>query len=160
MAIERFRGNFFFLSNMYPLKNHITTSLGYKVPTSEHVYMSERFKNPEVHELIANTRGNPEDTRQYRDGLAAKNLAHNLIENGEEQLDDFDIAKLGIMYVAVKRKFEANADIANLLVKTENQLLVEGNVWNDRFWGVDPPGSSYGLNHLGLILMKVREELT
>ena len=34
--------------------------------------------------------------------------------------------------------------------------LIEGNVWNDTFWGVC---NGKGHNHLGKILMKVRDEI-
>jgi hypothetical protein len=36
--------------------------------------------------------------------------------------------------------------------------LVEGNRWGDQFWGVDLR-TGLGENHLGKILMKVRDEL-
>ena len=35
--------------------------------------------------------------------------------------------------------------------------LVEGNYWKDTFWGVDEKLG--GKNHLGRILMEIREEL-
>ncbi len=46
-----------------------------------------------------------------------------------------------------------------MLVATGQEELVEGNDWEDRFWGVDPPGSNNGENNLGKILMRVRNEL-
>lgn len=63
------------------------------------------------------------------------------------------------MHSAVLRKFKANAGIRKLLLNTGTVQLIEGNTWEDRFWGVDPPGSQNGENNLGKILMQVRAEL-
>ena len=41
---------------------------------------------------------------------------------------------------------------------TGELVLEEGNTWHDTFWGVDAK-TGEGLNHLGRILMKVRDEL-
>lgn len=42
------------------------------------------------------------------------------------------------------------------LLSTGTAELVEGNWWNDRYWGVC---NGRGENHLGKILMRIREEL-
>ncbi len=144
---------------MFPLETYIPTNLGILVPSSEHVYMADRFVDPELQVIIANARGPVGDTRAYADGLAAKNLAHEYIKNGAEQLAEWDVAKIGVMYIAVSRKFRANLAIADMLIATDQEELVEGNDWEDRFWGVDPPGSTNGENNLGKILMRVRSEL-
>ena len=49
-----------------------------------------------------------------------------------------------------------NFALTELLLSTEDSSLVEGNDWNDKFWGVC---QGKGLNHLGRILMKVRKEV-
>lgn len=144
---------------MFPLSVPITTSLGFEVPTSEHAYMGERFKDPRAHMSVALSRGDDEDPRVYRDGLAAKTLAYELIDRGEEQIDDFDVVRTGLMYTAVRRKFVANHDLARMLLDTTDEEIVEGNDWGDRYWGVDPPGSTNGENNLGKVLMLVRSEL-
>ena len=56
----------------------------------------------------------------------------------------------------VTAKFEQNELLRQRLKETGTAYLIEGNTWGDTFWGkVD----SKGENHLGLILMDVREEL-
>lgn len=40
---------------------------------------------------------------------------------------------------------------------TGNEMLVEGNNWHDKFWGVC---GGEGENHLGKMLMHIRERLT
>ena len=47
--------------------------------------------------------------------------------------------------------------LAQKLIETGNAKLVEGNCWGDKFWGVC---KGEGKNNLGLILMKVRGELS
>ena len=47
-------------------------------------------------------------------------------------------------------------DLAEKLLATGDEELVEGNDWNDRIWG---KVNGQGENRLGIILMKVREEL-
>jgi predicted NAD-dependent protein-ADP-ribosyltransferase YbiA (DUF1768 family) len=43
-----------------------------------------------------------------------------------------------------------------MLLATDDEELVEGNWWNDTFWGVC---RGDGENNLGKIIMKVRDEL-
>lgn len=68
---------------------------------------------------------------------------------------DWDQVKLGIMEDLLKQKFE-HQNLKLALLATEDQEIIEGNYWNDTFWGVC---KGKGANHLGRLLMKVREEL-
>ena len=43
-----------------------------------------------------------------------------------------------------------------LLLRTKDYELIEGNTWNDRFWGVC---NGTGRNMFGELLMKIRDEL-
>jgi ribA/ribD-fused uncharacterized protein len=70
--------------------------------------------------------------------------------------EDWEDVKLGIMYDLNKQKFSTNPE-KQYLLDTGDEELVEGNYWNDRFWGQCPIG--LGENHLGKILMRIREEL-
>lgn len=156
--IERFRGNYFSLSNMYVVETPLETVDGIKVPTSEHKYMAERFVDPAVRQHLAHTRAASGDNRWFADGCAVKDEAHRLIDEGALTLDT-DEERLALMYASVRMKFIRNAGPAAILLSTVPQLISEGNDWGDRFWGVDPIGSNNGHNHLGLILMRVRAEL-
>ena len=53
-------------------------------------------------------------------------------------------------------KFMQNPELRDALLATGNSLLIEGNTWGDYFWG---KVNGHGENHLGLILMDVREKL-
>jgi hypothetical protein len=74
---------------------------------------------------------------------------------------DWDTIKLDVMYELVKQKF-SKPELAKKLLATGTSELVEGNKWKDRFWGRAWKGDMYtmeGENHLGRILMRVRDEL-
>lgn len=50
----------------------------------------------------------------------------------------------------------SNREVANLLILTGDEELIEGNWWGDKFWGIY---NGEGENHLGKLLMKIRGEL-
>ncbi|MCH5187032.1 MAG: DUF1768 domain-containing protein [Oscillospiraceae bacterium] len=72
--------------------------------------------------------------------------------------EDWEDVKLELMYGIVKAKFEQNPYIAGRLLETDGLMLIEGNTWGDTYWGVNSKNGE-GENHLGKILMRVREEL-
>lgn len=70
---------------------------------------------------------------------------------------DWEEIKEDIMYDIVLAKFKQNPDLKQKLLDTGDAVLVEGNTWNDKFWGVC---DGVGLNKLGEALMRVRAVLT
>ena len=60
------------------------------------------------------------------------------------------------MYEIVYAKFTEDDFMKQSLINTGVHELIEGNTWNDTYWGVC---KGRGHNKLGKILMKVREEL-
>ena len=71
---------------------------------------------------------------------------------------NWENVKLPIMEDIVRAKFTQNEDLKELLLATGDLVLEEGNTWHDTFWGVDAK-TREGTNHLGRILMRVRQEL-
>ena len=69
---------------------------------------------------------------------------------------DWEEVKDQIMYEICKCKFTQHPDLREMLVRTGDQELIEGNYWNDTYWGVC---KGVGQNKLGKILMRIREEL-
>jgi ribA/ribD-fused uncharacterized protein len=134
---------------MYPLKYFIETPLGVWVPTSEHAYQAAKFVDEDAARSVLTS----------SDGKASKTKAHELQEAGASMVTGWHQRKFEIMLGFVRDKFYRNDDIAEQLVSTGDELLVEGNTWGDRYWGVDPIGSSNGKNRLGQVLMQVRTEL-
>jgi ribA/ribD-fused uncharacterized protein len=69
---------------------------------------------------------------------------------------DWEQVKVDVMYQIVKDKFTRHRKLRELLLSSNEELL-EGNTWGDTFWGVC---RGVGQNHLGRILMRVRDELS
>lgn len=70
--------------------------------------------------------------------------------------ENWDKVKIAVMYELVWAKFSDHGMLREALVATANRELVEGNNYGDVYWGkVDGVGD----NHLGRILMTVRNQL-
>ena len=69
---------------------------------------------------------------------------------------DWEKVKYDVMYQVCLAKFTQNEDLKKKLLATGDEHLEEGNTWGDRIWGTV---NGKGQNHLGKILMKVRDEL-
>jgi N-glycosidase YbiA len=69
---------------------------------------------------------------------------------------DWQVVKTQVMREAILKKFLTHADIREILLNTGNEILVE-NSPTDYFWGCG--AKTTGQNHLGKILMNVREEI-
>ena len=138
MVINKFSGEYRFLSNFFPCELEID---GVCWPSVEHYYVAMKTDNPEIQEEIRN---NPSPGKVKRIGRSLV-----LISNWDE-------IKLDVMNKAVRAKFNQNPDLAALLIATENSMLVEGNTWGDVFWGVC---NGKGENWLGKILMQTRSEI-
>ena len=65
--------------------------------------------------------------------------------------------KVSVMCEILRAKFTQNPDLMEKLSATKQALLVEGNDWQDTFWGFDF-NLGYGKNMLGQLLMKIRAE--
>lgn len=73
-----------------------------------------------------------------------------------DMVSDWDEVKDEHMLEIVRQKFAQNPKIAKLLIQTGDRELIEGNWWNDTYWGVC---NGKGQNKLGKILVQVRQEL-
>ena len=69
--------------------------------------------------------------------------------------EDWNRVRLSVMLLLVRRKFRV-PKFKEKLLATGNAELIEGNWWGATFWGVC---KGKGENHLGKILMQVREEI-
>lgn len=112
-------------------------------PTSEHYFQAQKFKDAALRERIRKAKTPMLAARMGRD---RKNRLRR----------DWESAKVQIMMDAVRAKFEQHADLAELLLSTGDAILVE-HTSNDDYWGDGGDGS--GHNMLGLVLMRVRDEL-
>lgn len=73
---------------------------------------------------------------------------------------DWEETKVSVMRSCLFAKF-SNPYLFKLLKNTENKLLIEGNTWNDTFWGavaMNEHKTLYqGANVLGQLLMGLRD---
>ena len=65
--------------------------------------------------------------------------------------------KVSVMEEVLRAKFAQNQNLLQKLLATGEALLVEGNDWQDTFWGFDV-NLGYGVNMLGQLLMRLRAE--
>ena len=146
--IESFTGRWRFLSNFYP---SVIEFQGIKYPTVEHYYVAMKIKTDQQIDgkniTLIDCR---EMISKMKDPAKVKQLGKVL-----KLRKDWDKIKLDTMLWGVREKFK-DQDLRQLLINTGDYELVEGNNWGDKFWGVY---AGVGENHLGKILMKVREEV-
>ena len=135
--INEFKSEHRFLSNFWPA---VVTLDDMEFPTVEHAYVAAKTLDLEKRAEI----------QKVSTAGQVKRLGRSI-----ELRPDWDDVKLEVMEDLVRQKFQ-HPELAELLIATGDQELVEGNTWGDTFWGVC---FDVGENHLGLILMKVRDEL-
>jgi ribA/ribD-fused uncharacterized protein len=142
-TINSFTGRYEFLSNFFPSPIALWAYTGdlREFPTVEHVFQSFKTEDPIQFESI---RTAPTPGKAKRLGKAC-----TLRKDWEE-------IKLEVMFRALTEKFRQNADLYEQLLSTGTALLVEGNNWGDVYWGVC---GGVGENHLGKLLMRVRDDL-
>lgn len=136
--IDRFDGQYDFLSNFYPstFEWH-----GRVYPTVEHFFQAAKAETQEGYEMVM---------REPGPG-GAKHAGRNV-----KLRADWEQIKDKVMYTALKEKFKQNPELKEKLLATGDEKLVEGNTWGDRYWGVC---GGTGKNHLGKLLMILRDEL-
>ena len=94
------------------------------------------------------------------DGVIAPGWAKKLGQKVKLR-DHWEDIKVGLMEDLVLRKALDHAEFVEWLLETGREQIVEGNWWHDRFWGVclcNRCGND-GSNHLGRILMSVRDTI-
>lgn len=136
-----FFGDYRFLSNMWRCS---VMFRGHHFPSSENAYQAAKMP-----EFLWDHFGSisPQDSKTEGQNK----------DNWKFSKEEWDTKKLAIMEEVLRVKFHHNHDLRNLLLATGNRVLIEGNWWNDTFWGVViRDGQRVGENHLGNILMRIR----
>lgn len=89
----------------------------------------------------------------------AKSWSHGIVKR-----PDWNLIKLAeIMPRLISIKFRTNTKLGDMLLATGEAELIEGNWWCDNFWGACICTKCKDVvkhNHLGLLLMKRRKELS
>lgn len=138
--INYFRGEYGWLSNMTEVPIDYAGNLFRSV---ENAYIWAKSPNKYWLEFCLN---NPPD----------------ICKKKSKEIDvrkDWEEVKLGIMYELLKLKFNQEPFKTKLL-NTGNQNIIEGNYWNDKFWGMCLKSNpNEGENWLGRLIMNIRQKL-
>lgn len=133
--INRFRDEYFFLSNFYEAP---ITYCGITYRNNEAAFQAQKCKSRDEQMRFANL--SPAE---------AKKLGRRV-----ELRKDWEDVKISVMREIVSAKFDQNPRLAEKLIETGDEYLEEGNNWGDRIWGTV---NGKGANNLGRILMEERE---
>lgn len=136
MAIEEFQGQYRFLSNFVPASVMLD---GVKYATVEHAFQAAKTLDLKERELFQNI--NPAEAKKRGKQVKIR--------------EDWEQVKISVMRDLLVQKFSKPTYQSKLLA-TKGQQLIEGNYWGDVFWGVC---RGEGQNHLGKLLMEIRDSL-
>lgn len=141
--IDEFRGKYYFLSNFF------TASVEYKgiqYQNNEAAFQAMKCENIEKRKEFSNLPPNE-----------AKRLGRKV-----NLRSDWENIKFGVMREVVHQKFSQNPYLAEKLIQTYPEKLIEGNTWHDNTYGncvCDRCRDIPGKNMLGKILMEERNLL-
>ena len=145
--INQFQGEHRFLSNFYQsqftCKFALIQRKDYVFPSVEHFYQASKALNPEDFDKVVRCVASGQAKRMGR--------CIQLIPSWETYKDS-------VMLEGVWAKFSQNPYLQQKLLATGKEELIEGNWWNDKYWGVCLK-TNQGQNKLGHLLMHVRQVL-
>lgn len=143
MTIDSFSGEHGFLSNFHvgvPVR-----CFNIEWPTAEHAYQAMKTTELETRIFIRNL-DTPGKAKRAGQTITLRS--------------DWEEIKFDVMRMVVSSKFMNNITLGAKLIDTGDALLIEGNTWGDKTWGMVKENGQYiGSNLLGQILMNVRQEL-
>lgn len=113
---------------------------GIQYPTVEHAFQGSKTLDWDAREKIALLK-TPAEAKQVGRTVTLR--------------PDWEQMKLDVMYKLLQLKFGIPL-YKQLLLATGDDYLEETNTWGDTYWGVC---NGVGENHLGKLLMRVRDEL-
>jgi ribA/ribD-fused uncharacterized protein len=135
--IDSFKGEYFFLSNFYECEIKYD---GLEYSCVENAFQAQKTLYPADRVMFS---GNLSPSIGKRLGRSAK------LRSDWENIKDY------VMKDLIRIKFK-NPELREKLLATGDEILVEGNTWNDHYWG---KCDGYGYNMLGQILMLIRDEI-
>jgi ribA/ribD-fused uncharacterized protein len=141
--IKGFFGEYRFLSNFWPAKVFLDNV---KYTSIELAYQAAKWKS--------------EDREYFQNCTELESIDYNRENQPNVYEEDvWDIEKNKIMFDLLKQKFDKDLNPENYkkLQETGDKYLEEMNWWGDLYWGKDRDGN--GQNVLGLMLMKVRDDI-
>ncbi len=137
-AINRFKGEYDFLSNRFPCRV-LWEGLEYR--SAEAAFQASKCQD--------------EKERRVYAGCSTDKA----ILKGKDQVPylGWEEDQLAIMESILRAKFEQNPSLMQKLADTGNCVLLNGNNKQETFWGIDLY-SWIGENHLGRIIMNIKDK--
>ena len=140
-----FRDENFYLSNFYECSIEYD---GLTYPNTEAAFQAQKCKGMKVNFSIPVN--DPRETFTYLNPVEAKRWGRKI-----PLRPDWEQVKIDIMKDVVRAKFNQHPDLKEKLLSTGDCHIEEGNHHRDKFWGTV---NRVGENHLGIILMELRDE--
>lgn len=134
--ISDFRGESRWLSNFHLVKVELD---GVPYSSTENAYQAAKTLDPDLRRVFRTC--TPSEAKRHGRLLALR--------------PDWEAVKVPVMLDLLRQKF-AHPELRAKLLATGDAQLIEGNWWNDTFWGVC---RGIGQNWLGRLLMQVRDEV-
>jgi ribA/ribD-fused uncharacterized protein len=139
--ITSFTGEHAFLSNFYP----------------QGFYMKNQWFKSAEHAFQAAKAFKPEERQSIIDSCTARDARS--VGSSCSAIDGWKDIRIEVMREVLRCKFSVT-NLAEMLLTTDDKYLIEGNSWEDRFWGCEiVRGDFVGENNLGKLLMEIRKEL-
>ena len=141
--IEFFKDEWGKFSNFYPVVIYYEQL---NFPSVEHAYVAAKSLDFNFRKKVSEL---PSDKANI-----AKSMGRKI-----KLRSDWDIVKLALMQRFLMQKFTCG-EFKSLLLSTNDMIIEEGNYWHDNYWGIchcPKCQDKVGLNHLGKLIMKVRE---
>ena len=134
-VIDSFSGDYRFLSNFWPAKV---------------MFEGLEFRSVEVGYVAAKTldQNIRKQVQQLKTSGECKAFGKTI-----SLRSDWKYVKISIMENLLKQKFAKGSELGDKLLETYPKTLIEGNTWNDTYWGIC---NGVGKNNLGKLLMKIR----
>jgi hypothetical protein len=150
--IQQFRGAYGYLSNFAECEIEYN---GFTYPSTEHAYMAQ--KSDEQVQMGTT----PENLKwvDWNEYCAVSGITAGQVKSFSREVElrsDWNEVKLQVMEDVLRIKF-SQEPFKSKLISTGDEVIQEGNYWGDSFWGVDLK-TGKGVNHLGKLLMQIRNE--
>lgn len=137
-TITEFRGMYAFLSTFFPVNVYLDNRVYRSV---EHAYQAAKTSDPQQRSYIAFMPSAGEAKR------AGRRITPDVA---------WEDRKLDVMRGLLRQKFAGGA-LRQMLLRTDRAQIIHVNSWGDHYWGGSEAGE--GENHLGKLLMEIRDEL-
>jgi predicted NAD-dependent protein-ADP-ribosyltransferase YbiA (DUF1768 family)/pSer/pThr/pTyr-binding forkhead associated (FHA) protein len=143
-AIRCFEGEYQFLAPDFPcpvcLQDDISQFLSF--PSYEHALQASRVTDLQLRKTIQEVVDGAREVKRLVGGKQRENWKDSCLVIAEQLIRD---------------KFTRNKELRKKLMDTNRKAIIYSNKFGDLFWGVNDVEK--GLNHLGLLLERVREQI-